>query len=100
MELPRSEGANVHRTANPADTQPAGAAHAGAISTGEPMASKQRKPGLYANIHAKQERIKHGSGEHMRKPGEQGAPSAKDFEKAGKTAKKPNGKKISARKSR
>ena len=53
------------------------------------MASKQHKPGLYANIHAKQERIKHGSGEHMRKPGEQGAPSAKDFEKAEKTAKKP-----------
>ena len=52
------------------------------------MASKLHKPGLYANIHAKQERIKHGSGEHMRKPGEQGAPSAKDFEKAEKTAKK------------
>ena len=51
------------------------------------MASKQHKPGLYANIHPKQERIKHGSGEHMRKPGEQGAPSAQDFEKAGKTAK-------------
>ena len=53
------------------------------------MASKQQKPGLYANIHAKQERIKHGSGEHMRKAGEKGAPSAKDFEKAEKTAKKP-----------
>ena len=35
------------------------------------------KPGLWANIHAKQERIKAGSGEKMRKPGEKGAPTAK-----------------------
>jgi predicted RNA binding protein YcfA (HicA-like mRNA interferase family) len=34
------------------------------------------KPGLWANIHAKQERIKHGSGEHMRKPGSKGAPTS------------------------
>lgn len=27
------------------------------------------KPGLWANIHAKRERIKAGSGERMRKPG-------------------------------
>ena len=46
------------------------------------------KPGLYANIHAKQERIKHGSGEHMRKPGSPGAPTAGDFKAAAKTAKK------------
>lgn len=46
------------------------------------------KPGLYANIHAKQERIKAGSGENMRKPGAKGAPSAKDFKDAAKTAKK------------
>jgi hypothetical protein len=50
------------------------------------MASK-KKPGLYANIHAKRERIEAGSGEHMRKPGEKGAPTAKSFEKAEKTAK-------------
>ena len=30
------------------------------------------KHGLYANIHAKQERIKKGSGERMRKAGEKG----------------------------
>jgi hypothetical protein len=36
-------------------------------------------PGLWANIHAKQERIKHGSGEKMRKPGSKGAPTAKNF---------------------
>ena len=40
------------------------------------------KPGLYANIRAKQARIAHGSKEHMRKPSEPGAPSAEDFEKA------------------
>jgi len=46
------------------------------------------KPGLYANIHKKQERIAKGSGEHMRKPGSKGAPSAKDFKDSAKTAKK------------
>ena len=46
------------------------------------------KTGLYANIHAKQERIKAGSGEKMRKPGAVGAPSAKDFKQSAKTAKK------------
>ena len=47
------------------------------------------KPGLYANIHAKQERIKQGSGEKMRKPGTPGAPTAKAFKESAKTAKKP-----------
>ena len=46
-----------------------------------------KKPGLYANIHAKQERIAHGSNEHMRKPNEAGAPGHKDFEKAAETKK-------------
>jgi len=41
-------------------------------------AKKASKPGLYANIHAKQERIAHGSGETMRKPGSAGAPSDRD----------------------
>ena len=45
------------------------------------------KPGLYANIHAKQERIAKGSGEHMRKAGSKGAPTAKDFKESAKTAK-------------
>jgi hypothetical protein len=45
------------------------------------------KPGLYANIHAKQERIKAGSGEKMRKPGTKGAPTAKQFKESVKTAK-------------
>ena len=32
--------------------------------------------GLWANIHAKRERIASGSGEKMRKPGSPGAPTA------------------------
>ena len=44
-----------------------------------------KKPGLYANIHAKQERIKHGSGETMKKPGSEGAPSAGAFAESAKT---------------
>tara|TARA_R100001460_G_C3517458_1_gene172187 strand:- start:81 stop:233 length:153 start_codon:yes stop_codon:yes gene_type:complete len=46
------------------------------------------KRGLYANIHAKRKRIKSGSGESMRKPGTKGAPTAKQFRRASKTAKK------------
>jgi hypothetical protein len=46
------------------------------------------KPGLYANIAAKRKRISEGSGEKMRKVGSKGAPSAKDFKDAAKTAKK------------
>ena len=43
---------------------------------------------LYKNIHAKRKRIKLGSKERMRKPGSAGAPAAKAFKKAAKTAKK------------
>jgi hypothetical protein len=52
------------------------------------MAAKPTKPGLYANIHAKQERIAAGSKEKMRKPGTPGAPTAKAFKESAKTAKK------------
>jgi hypothetical protein len=45
------------------------------------------KNGLYANIHRKQERIAHGSGEKMRKPGTKGAPTAEAFKESAKTAK-------------
>ena len=46
------------------------------------------KPGLYANINAKQARIKAGSGEKMNRVGSKAAPSAADFRQAAKTAKK------------
>ena len=45
------------------------------------------KQGLYANINAKRERIKAGSGEKMRKPGAKGAPTDKEFKESAKTAK-------------
>jgi len=47
--------------------------------------------GLYANIHAKQERIAHGSHEHMRRPGAKGAPTAEAFRASERTAKADGG---------
>ena len=49
------------------------------------------KPGLYANIHAKQERIKNGSDEQMRKAGSKGAPTTKAFKESEKTVKMKEG---------
>lgn len=49
------------------------------------------KNGLYANLHAKQERIAHGSGERMRKAGDKGAPTAKAFKESAKTEMKKGG---------
>ncbi|KAI9549427.1 hypothetical protein GHT06_001827 [Daphnia sinensis] len=48
-------------------------------TNGDPVMKESDKKGLWSNIHAKQDRIKHGSGEHMRKPGSKGAPTAKNF---------------------
>jgi hypothetical protein len=50
------------------------------------------KPGLYSNIHNKQERIEAGSGEKMRKPGTKGAPTKDAFVQSAKTAKPPKKK--------
>jgi hypothetical protein len=44
--------------------------------------------GLYDAIHAKRKRIKLGSDEKMRKPGDKGAPTAAAFKASAKTAKK------------
>ena len=53
---------------------------------------KLAKGGLYANIHAKQERIAHGSKEHMRKVGSKGAPTKDAFIESAKTVQhKRNG---------
>ena len=56
------------------------------------------KPGLYSNIHAKQERVASGDidpatgkKERMRRKGAKGAPSASAFKDAAKTAKKAEG---------
>ena len=61
------------------------------ISGGEAMIMDKdliEKRGLWDNIHAKRERIKHGSGEHMRKPGSKGAPTKQDFIDSQKTSHK------------
>ena len=51
------------------------------------------KAGLYANIHAKQERIKREKAEgkpveKMRKVGSKGSPTSEAFKQSAKTAKK------------
>jgi len=46
------------------------------------------KPGLYSNIAAKKKRIAAGSGEKMRMVGTKGAPTAANFKRAAKTAKR------------
>jgi hypothetical protein len=52
---------------------------------------KKNGGGLCANIHAKRERIAEGSGEKMRRPGQEGAPTAQAFKQAEKTAKMKSG---------
>ena len=47
-----------------------------------------KRPGLYANIAAKKRRIKAGSKEKMKKKGAKGAPTAANFKRAAKTARK------------
>ena len=42
----------------------------------------KEKRGLWDNIHAKRARIKAGSGEKMRKPGSEGAPTKQNFKDA------------------
>lgn len=61
------------------------------------MPAAKKKTGLYANIQAKRERIAHGSGEKMRRPGSPGAPSKASFDKAAETEKRP-ARKVAAKK--
>jgi hypothetical protein len=56
-----------------------------------PVAGKKNGGGLYANIHAKQERIANGSKERMRKVGSKGAPTADAFKQSARTAKAHGG---------
>jgi hypothetical protein len=66
------------------------------VTKGELPQPKEKKmatkPGLYSNIHKKQERIEKqkaagGKVETMRKPGTKGAPTAQAFKESAKTAK-------------
>lgn len=54
---------------------------------GKGIIGRAASQGLYANIHAKRERIAQGSGERMRQPGQVGAPTQKAFVQSAKTAK-------------
>jgi hypothetical protein len=58
-----------------------------AIAIAKKNKVSEESKGLWANIHAKQKRIKNGSGEHMRKPGSKGAPTAQSFKDSAKTSK-------------
>jgi hypothetical protein len=49
------------------------------MKANEEVEEIEEKRGLWDNIHAKRKRIKAGSGERMRKPGSEGAPSAADL---------------------
>ena len=49
---------------------------------------KKKRPGLWANIHAKRKRIKAGSGEKMRKKGAKGAPTASQMRSAKRASKR------------
>jgi|TARA_R100000084_G_scaffold99178_1_gene53491 hypothetical protein len=52
---------------------------------------------LYHNIELKRKRIAAGSGEKMRSPGDEGAPSDKDFKEAAKTSKSAKRKRLRKR---
>jgi hypothetical protein len=65
---------------------------AGGVAFEDLDEADSKHPGLWANIHAKRERIKHGSGEHMRKPGSKGAPTAQAFKNSAKTSKNEGAK--------
>ena len=94
----RKQGWTVHEevaTNNVGDGNIAGTqgdAGKKAVMTKEPLKRKKitdfrefvelNEKGLWDNIHAKRKRIKNGSGERMRKPGEKGAPTAADFKAA------------------
>jgi len=56
---------------------------ASALSSGDSsQGMTEEGKGLWANIHAKRERIKNGSSERMRKPGSKGAPTASALKKS------------------
>jgi hypothetical protein len=62
-----------------------------ADKAGPAVAGKKEGGGLYANIHAKRERIADGSKERMRKAGSKGAPTEEAFKKSARTAKAHGG---------
>ncbi|NBO26990.1 MAG: hypothetical protein EBU96_09425 [Actinobacteria bacterium] len=63
-------------------------ARSGTLKKGKRKATRKANPGLYDNINAKRARIKAGSGERMRKPGQPGRPTAQAFKRSAMTAKR------------
>lgn len=53
----------------------------------------KKKNSLYGNIHKKRARIKRTGKGRMRRPGEAGRPTAANFKRAAKTAKRRKSKK-------
>jgi hypothetical protein len=72
MHVFRAKGGKINHAFEYTPNISYGKAH-GAVVHEETITEKR---GLWDNIHAKRERIKHGSGEHMRKPGAKGAPTS------------------------
>jgi len=54
------------------------------VKAAQQQGMAEESKGLWANIHAKRDRIKQGSGERMRKPGSKGAPTADALRKSAK----------------
>lgn len=73
---------------SPAEVGDRGATNLEMLMYGKGIIGRTTAQGLYANIHAKRERIAQGSGERMRQPGAKGAPTDKAFKDSAKTAKK------------
>jgi hypothetical protein len=66
---------NYYKYKNPADAKEAYES----LQAENEMRIGMKSGGLWDNIHAKRKRIESGSGERMRKPGSEGAPTAKDL---------------------
>ncbi|MCS4509306.1 hypothetical protein [Xylophilus ampelinus] len=62
---------------------------ASSCSSSAKKSGAKPKKGLYANIRAKRRRIAAGSGETMREPHSEGAPTDASFRDSARTAKKP-----------
>ena len=72
-ETPRRS--NYYKYKNPADAREAYES----LQAESEMRAGMKNGGLWDNIHAKRKRIESGSGERIRKPGSEGAPTAKDL---------------------
>lgn len=92
--MPLKHGSSQNTiSGNISEMMHSGRPHNQAIAAALDIARKTKADGggLYANIHAKRERIAHGSRERMHKPGSLGAPTAEAFRQSARTAKAGGG---------